>query len=410
MSLGRLSSLVEAARFLVAALLVGLVAGAASFVFIRGLEVVTDTREARPWVVLLLPLGGLLLGLVRLALDPAVTGGTDVVIQGAHSTDTPIPVAMAPYALLGTWMTHVLGGSAGREGTAVQLAGSLGDAVGRRLGLDPADRRDLVAVAIAAGFGSVFGVPLAGTIFAFEVGRRRPIRPRVLLAALVAAGTGDLVVRTAGYSHATHGMPAAPFSLRSVGALVVVGLACGAAGGGYVAATRLVRAAHERFVRARWMRPVVGGIVIVAAAAVVGPGYLGLSISLADAALAGVEVSAVAWLCKLWFTAMTIGSGFPGGEVVPLFVMGSTVAAVVAPVVGVDPAAAAVPGFIAAFAGAAGTPVAGAVMAGEVFGMSAVPSTFVICVIAAAVTARARLYHASGTPFGAVLSGRRRAG
>jgi len=379
-------------RLLVAAVVVGAVAGAASFVFLEGLDAVTSLRTEWAWLILGLPVVGLALGLLAERAASDVTGGTAVVVDRARRGGDDLPVALAPYALLGTWATHLVGGSAGREGTALQLAGGLTGPISRGFRLGPDRRRHLLVAAIAAGFGAVFGVPLAGTVFAFEVGEGRRVRPTVLLAALVAAFVGDGVVDLAGHDHASRAAVVAAGSPRTVVGLVVVGLACGIAALAYVLATRAVRRVQARLVRRAALRPVVGGVVVLGAAAVVGPAYLGLSLPLADAALAGAEVSAAAWLVKLVLTAVTVGSGFPGGEVTPLFVVGSTVAVVVAPLVGIDPVVAAACGFVATFAGVAGTPLAGVVMAGEVFGVRSVPAAVVVCAVAALVARRTPLY------------------
>lgn len=400
------------ARLLVGAVLVGVVAGAASFVFLEGLDAVTAARIDHPWLVVGLPLVGLAVGLAVLRLGPAVSGGTAVVLDRARHGGDDIPVALAPYALLGTWATHLVGGSAGREGTALQLAGPLGDVIARRLRLDVDGRRHLLVAAVAAGFGSVFGVPLAGTVFALEIGRKRRPRPVVALAALVAAFVGDAVVDIAGHAHAVRPRPVPDGSLRTVVALAVVGSVCGAAAVLYVAATRGVRAVQARVVRRPQLRPVLGGVLVLAAAGIVGPAYLGLSLPLADTALAGAEVAAAAWLCKLLLTAVTVGSGFPGGEVTPLFVVGSTLAAVVAPLVGVDPVLAAACGFVATFAAAAGTPLAGVVMAAEVFGIRSAPAALLVCLVAAIVARRVSLYDTppTSTPVSPAGGRRRRAG
>lgn len=393
-------------------MLVGVVSGAASFVFLEILDAVTEFRVGHGWLIVGLPLVGLAVGVVVRRLDPAVGGGTSVVLDRTRNGGDDIPVMLAPYALFGTWATHLVGGSAGREGTALQMAGGLADAIARRLDLDSSGRRHLLVAALAAGFGSVFGVPLAGTVFALEVGRNRRFRPVVVLVALAAAFIGDAVVGLAGHAHTVRPRPVPDGSVRTVGALLVVGVACGVAAVLYVAATRAVRRLHARVFRRAWLRPLVGGCVVLAAAGLVGPAYLGLSLPLADAALAGTEIAAAAWLVKLLLTAVTVGSGFPGGEVTPLFVVGSTLAAVVAPVLGVDPVLAAACGFVATFAAAAGTPVAGVVMAGEVFGIRSTPAALLVCVVAALIARRVSLY--DERPAAPVLSdlrlGRRPAG
>lgn len=168
-------------RWIVLGAVSGVLAGLSSFVFLEGLNRVTDFRLAHTWLLLLLPAGGLMIGLAYYYLGGRSGQGNALLIDEIHEPTEWVPKRMAPLVLLGTWATHLFGGSAGREGTALQMSGSLTDVVARVLGLDDDDRRMLLIAALAGGFGAVFGVPLAGAVFVFfevqSIGRIRSRSP-----------------------------------------------------------------------------------------------------------------------------------------------------------------------------------------------------------------------------------------
>ena len=165
------------ARWIVLGAMSGVLAGLASWVFLEGLDRVTEFRVEHPWIVWLLPIAGLVIGLAYHYIGGRAAEGNDLLIDEIHEPTAWVPTRMAPLVLVGTWMTHLFGGSAGREGVAMQMSGTLSDGLAHLIGLKPADRRMLLIAALGGGFGAVFGVPLAGAVFA----HRGPIRgPRPL--------------------------------------------------------------------------------------------------------------------------------------------------------------------------------------------------------------------------------------
>jgi H+/Cl- antiporter ClcA len=316
---------------------------------------------------------------------------------------------MAPLVLGGTLVTHLVGGSAGREGTAIQMSGSLADAFGRAVRLGRDERRVLLVAAMAGGFGAVFGVPFAGWVFALEVsGAWRRDRRAAVVPALLASVVGDRVVHLLGVRHAP--MP----QLRDVhlGAglvarLVLAGVAFGVGAMVFHGATRLVRRASERALPWPPARPMVGGLVLVALVLATGSRQnLGLSLPLLAGALAGgIGVASSAFVGKLVFTAVTLGSGFPGGEVTPLFVFGGTLGVTVARLLDAPVALLASVGMVAVFGAAANAPVACTVMAVELFGWSAVVPAAIACVVARLASTRHSIYGTRGTS--AAMRGRK---
>ncbi len=358
------------ARWLVLGASVGTLAGVASAVFLVVLAWATAARTANGWLLWLLPAAGFLLGWLYDRYGGLAILGNNLVIEEVHSNSRPIPLRMAPMVLVGTVLTHLFGGSAGREGTAIQMGSSLADGLSRLLRLSPETRRLMITAGIGGGFGAVFGTPLAGFVFALEVQRVGRIGYEGVVPAFVAAVFGDLVVRALGVPHAEYPL------LANVGVDVLLlakvglaGIAFGLTSLLFIELTHAIR--HLSRMLTRWLplRLVVGGTAVILLTLMLGTtDYLGLSLPLIERSLTGAGVVALAFLLKLIFTATTLGTGYLGGEVTPLFVIGATLGYTLGRLLGVDPAFLATIGFVAVFAGAANTPLACTIMAVELFG------------------------------------------
>ncbi len=376
--------------------IVGVIAGLGSAAFLRALDWATRTRQAHGWLLFGLPLAGFVVGLAYHYGGSRSAEGNNLILDEIHEPKAWIPRRMAPLVFLGTILTHLFGGSAGREGTAIQMAGSLTDGVFRFTRMSPADRRLLLIAAIAGGFGSVFGVPIAGCIFALEVQAVGRIRHDALVAALAASVVGDRVVRGLGIKH-TLIVPVAKVDLTAALAakVVLAGLVFGVVA---LVFSELTHGIRNRFVRSlRWApaRPFVGGLLVIALTYTVGTrDYLGLSIPLLTKSLAGgAGIVLFAFALKLVFTSLTLGSGFQGGEVTPLFVIGATLGASLGRVLDAPIPLMAAIGFVAVFAGAANTPIVCTVMAVELFGAANIVVFAIACVVAYVFSSHRGIYH-----------------
>ena len=362
---------------------VGVIAGVSSAAFLAALSWVTDVRIDHGWLLYLLPVGGLVVGLLYHHLGGRSAGGNSLIIEEIHDPTDWVPRRMAPLILLGTLLTHLFGGSAGREGTAIQMSGSLTDLFSRLVRLGPEDRRLMLIAAIAGGFGAVFGVPLAGCVFALEVQAVGRLRYDALVPALSASLVGDLVVRGLGVEHGLLPELVDPHLTAALaGKVALAGVAFALVGVAFVETTHGVQ---RLFHHISWppARPMIGGLVVIALTAIVGNrDYLGLSLPLiAKATAGGAGVVAGAFALKLLFTAVTLGSGFVGGEVTPLFVIGATLGASLGRLLDVPVPLMAAIGFVAVFAGAANTPLACTIMGVELFGGAGVVLFAIACVI-----------------------------
>lgn len=403
---------VELLRWLALGAASGVLAGGACWAFLTVLDHATDVRLDHPGLLWALPLLGLVVALAYDRFGGRAGEGGGLLLDQIHEPTAWVPRRMAPMVGAGTVLSHLGGASVGREGTALQLSGSLTDGLARALGLRPEDRRILLTAALGGGFGAVFGVPLAGLVFGLEVqrvswhaarpdGSRRPVLfaafrdatwvPRVV-ATLAASVVGDRVVRGLGHTHASRAPLHVAIDPALLGRAALAGVAFGLAALAFIELTDLVHAAARRFVPWAPGRPAIGGVLVIGAVALVGRSYLGLSLPLLDDALAGGHTGWQVPALKLALTALCIGSGFIGGEVTPLFVIGTTLGSAVAPALGLPPAVGAVLGFTAVFGAATNTPLAATVVAFEVFGAGAVPPALVACLVAALASGRRSIY------------------
>jgi len=373
----------QLARLATAGVLVGLTSGVASAAFLSLLELATSTRQDHRWLVVGLPVWGLAFGLLVHRFAGRSAGGNRRTMTEIHRFDQGVPFRMAPNAFVGTIVTHLFGGSAGREGTALQMSAGITDGVAARLGLDHEERRLLLIAALAGGFASVFGVPVAGAVFALEVSPTGVgSRARAVAAVVPAAIVGHITVLSLGVTHSHYDAFSSGARWSDALRWLVVAVAVGI---GAFAFPRLVEAVRALLVRISAhpsIRAALGGAVVVLLAVVFSAwDELGLSLPLLHRALDG-QGGWPNFVLKLVLTSVTLGAGFPGGEVTPSFVMGAVLGSTVAGWVGVPRQLAARVGFVALFGAAANAPVAAIVLGIELFGWRQVPILVVVCVVA----------------------------
>lgn len=373
-------------RWIVVGSVVGVLAGLSSAAFLTSLDWATRTRSDLPWLLWLLPAAGFVVGLVYWWAGGLSARGNNLIIDEIHEPTAHLPRRMAPLVFVATVVTNLFGGSAGREGTALQMSASLSDGVFRRLlPVSTPERRTLLIAAISGGFGAVFGVPVAGAVFGLEVHSVGRIRHDAIVPALCASFVGDRVVHALGVPHLpVPVIGAVELDGWLLAKVVVAAVVFAWAAIAFVLLKDAVERTLARFVAWPPLRPLIGGTVVVAMTVIVGTrDYLGLSLPLIEQALAGgVGLAAFAFAGKLVFTAVTLGSGFQGGEVTPLFVIGSTLGASLAVVLDAPVPLFAALGFVAIFAAATNTPIACTIMAVELFGAGPIVPVAVACVLA----------------------------
>ena len=358
--------------------------------FLWSLDAVTRLRFAFPWLLYLLPVGGFAVGLLYHRMGRSVEGGNNLIVEQIHEPGGGVPLRMAPLIFFGTVTTHLFGGSAGREGTAVQLGGSLASGFGRVMRLDADGTRVLLMAGIAAGFGAVFGTPIAGAVFALEVLAIGRVEYRALVPCLVAALVGDWTCLAWGIHHGVYRVDASvPVDVLLVAKAAAAGVAFGLVGLVFAEANHALGGWLKRVVPYGPLRPVLGGVAVIALVYLFGTrSYLGLGTlaatpgGLTIASFFGPETHPWSWALKLVFTVITLSAGFKGGEVTPLFFIGAALGNALAPLFGAPTDVFAAIGFVALFAGAANTPLACTFMGIELFGATYAVPIAVACFVA----------------------------
>lgn len=383
--------------------------------FLWLLGTVTHFRFSHPWLLFLLPIGGLLIHFIYKSIGKSAEKGNNLILQQIQTEGGTVPKRMAPIILLTTVVTHFFGGSAGREGTAVQIGGSIASMFGGWFKLEGKEMRMVLTAGIAAGFGAVFGTPLTGAIFALEVLTIGKIRYDALLPALMASFIGDITVGAWHVSHVQYHIDILPHSsyflsdvfhtdLLLLGKVIVSSALFGLASYLFAGMVREVKNIGLKVFKHQWMIPVFGGLIIIGLTLLIGkPDYLGLGV---DAEHVGAVTIPSAfhtggsytwsWLWKTIYTSITLGTGFKGGEVTPLFYIGATLGNTLAGIFDAPVSLFAALGFIAVFAGSTNTPLACTFMGVELFGGQYVLLFAVACFTSYFFSGHSGIYSAQG--------------
>ena len=402
-----LGSFWQLLRWIVLVVPVAILAGSASAFFLWALDEVTRLRWEHGWLLFLLPLGGLAVGWLYHTYGRQAEAGSNLIMEEIHEPGGGVPGRMAPLVLVGTLVTHLFGGSAGREGTAVQMGGSLASVYARVCRINPVTVRVLLMAGVAAGFGSVFGTPLTGAVFALEVLVVGRMQYDALIPVLVASVVGDYTCTAWGIHHAAYHLNFAGaagtlhlFDGLLLGKVVLVAVLFGLASQLFAVLTHTLKERFTRLIAYAPLRPAVGGLLVVALVYLVGTrDYLGIGITspnpgavtiLSAFQAGGAEPWSWGW--KLLFTAVTLASGFKGGEVTPLFFIGATLGHSLAVLLGAPVDLFAALGFIAVFAGATNTPLACTIMGIELFGATHTVYFAIACAVAYLFSGHSGIY------------------
>ncbi|SEA47397.1 voltage-gated chloride channel family protein [Pedobacter hartonius] len=381
------SILKQLIRWIILVLPIAIVTGSIIALFLWLLNLAIHYRFQYQWLLFFLPAAGIAIYMTYNSIGKNSEKGNNLIIEEIHQAGAGIPKRMAPVILTTTVITHLFGGSAGREGTAVQIGGSIAGMFGRWFRLNEQDTRVMLTAGIAAGFGAVFGTPLTGAIFALEVLTIGSIRYNALFPALVASVIADITVAAWGihhtayhidvFAHTTyHGAVWLPADLLLVFKVTVAAIAFGLASFLFSGMVQELKVIFVKVSPAGWMVPVIGGLIIIGLTYINGKqDYLSLgvdpqypcAITIPSAFHAG-GADTWSWLWKTVYTTTTLASGFKGGEVTPLFYIGATLGNTLAQVLDAPVSLFAALGFIAVFAGATNTPLACTFMGIELFG------------------------------------------
>ena len=367
-------------KWLVIGGLVGGVGGMVGALFHLGVSYATEVRLAHPWVLYLLPAGGLVIaGLYKLC---KLEGrGTNAVIESVHF-GKEVPVLLVPLIFVSTVITHLCGGSAGREGAALLLGGSVSGQLGRALRLENRDCRLMTMCGMAGAFSAIFGTPLAATIFTLEVVDVGSMQYAALLPCLVSALLGVFISGKMGLAPEAFVLQAeaapTPDNLVRV---IILGALLAALSIFFCELLHVTPKLYRKFFPNIYLRVAAGGVLIIALTKLLGTtDYNGAGAAVIEAAIDG-EAVPYAFLLKMLFTALTLGAGFKGGEIVPTLFVGSTFGCAAGALLGLPAGFAAVLGITGLFCGMTNCPITSLLISVELFGADGLLCYAVVCAV-----------------------------
>ncbi|MFD2285544.1 chloride channel protein [Pedobacter petrophilus] len=372
--------------------LIGATVGSASALFLATLNWATDFRESHLWMIAFLPLAGLAIGFSYHYWGKDVVKGNNLLIEELQSPKQVIPFVMAPLIFAGTIITHLFGGSAGREGTAVQIGGAFADQLTKIFKLQAADRKIILICGISAGFASVFGTPLAGAVFGLEVFVLGSLLYSAIFPALITAIIADYACKAWGVGHTHYSIALVPQMsvinlILSLGAGIIFGLAARS----FSVLNHTIAGLFGK-IKYPPIRPLIGGILLVIIIYGLGNSrFIGLGIPVILESFTQQEPYD-AFAIKLFLTALTLGCGFKGGEVTPLFFIGATLGSFLSFYIPLPVGLLAGMGFVAVFSGAANTPLACILMGIELFGIESSVYIALVCITAYLFSGDAGIY------------------
>ncbi len=354
-------------KWLFIALAVGTVGGVVGSVFHLSIDFVTDLRYENPWLLFFLPLGGVAIAGIYRLLGKGGHIDTNKVIKSVRK-DEKVPLVMAPLIFVSTVITHFFGGSAGREGAALQLGGSIGYNLGRLLKLDKRDSRIIVMAGMSGVFSALFGTPLTATFFAIEVVTVGELHYVAMVPCILSAICAFKMAEMFKIPPVRFEIFTEAMSTSVIVKVIGLALLCAAVSIIFCAVIHGAEKNMKKYIQNVYVRALAGGSLIVLFAWILGTyDYNGAGMDVISQALLG-DAKPEAFILKIIFTAITIGAGFKGGEIVPAFFVGSTFGCIVGPLLGLDAGFSAAVGFVSIFCGAVNCPVASTILALEVFG------------------------------------------
>lgn len=365
--------------------------------FLLSLDFVTRYRIAHPAFLFLLPFAGVFIVLLYNSFGRISAGGHSLVVEDLSFGTKRVEGRMAPLIFISTLITHLFGGSAGREGTAVQIGAGIGHTLSRLVHLTDEDRSLLLHIAIAAGFSAVFGTPLAGAVFALEIVPWMRFRMEKVLPVLASAYLAHSISGLWNVHHTVYrignlneSLTFAALSWKLIAKIAIVAVIFGCCAQAFNRSLLAFKYLWSRISSRNWVHPLLGGTILIALVYLTGSrDYLGLGVSSSDPNAVTIvkafipgAVTQWSWLWKFLFTVITLSAGFRGGEATPLFFIGACLGATLAGFFGLPTDLMAGLGFVAIYAAALNVPLAGAFMGAEIFGFKFFPYFFAVCYVA----------------------------
>ncbi len=355
-------------KWLVISVLIGSCTGLIAVLFYYGMDLVTSLRLGHPWLIFFLPVGGLAIVCLYRFLDDRYKIGTTLVLSAIHDEDE-VPLRITPLIILSTWITHLFGGSAGREGAALQIGGSLGDTLAHWLHMRDADRRIFIMCGMAAAFSALFGTPMAAAVFAIEVVSVGMMHYYALFPCVIASVTAREIAILFGAFAEQFTVTLIPeFNLYHGLRIIILAVLCTEVGVLFCIILHKSEKAFKTYFKNDFVRIVSGALMILLLSLIFRSGdYNGTGMNVIERCFSDGDVASFAFVLKILFTAITLGCGFKGGEIVPSLFIGATSGYLFAHILGFSSNISVACGMIAVFCGVTNCPLASLLMAFEMF-------------------------------------------
>ncbi|MBR4754929.1 MAG: chloride channel protein [Lachnospiraceae bacterium] len=374
------------------ALFTGGICGTIGVAFHYIVAFVTSFRGENPWTLYCLPVAGLLIVLLYRGAKMADDGGTNTIINSVRSADK-IPIAMAPLIFIGTMLTHLCGGSSGREGAALQLGGSIAAFLGRIIKLKDEDIRVITMCGMSAVFSALFGTPLTAAVFSMEVVHVGIMHYSSFLPCIVSSLTSSVIAGALGVEKEAMAAPViSQLGLHHMGQVIIIALICALVSVLFVETMHFAGHTYKKFFKNQYIRIVVGACLVIGLTLLLGTyDYNGAGMPVIERAL-HEPARPEAFILKIIMTALTLGAGFKGGEIVPSFFIGATLGNVVATLIGFDMGLGAAVGMICFFCAVVNCPIASILLSVEFFGGGNVAIFGLACAVSYLISGYGSLY------------------
>lgn len=393
---GVFTSLKTSAKWILFGILCGAIVGTIASIFAIAIRTGTQFRAAHPFILAGLPIAGLVIVFAYHKLGFADDGGTNTVLEAIREGEH-VPIQMAPLIFIGTVLTHMFGGSAGREGAALQIGGSIGNGIGRFLRFQKSDNKRTIMCGMSAAFSALFGTPLAAAILPIEISTVGIMYYSSLLPCVLSSLVAFYIAQAFGLSGEAYKIGAVnPISLPTALLTVLLSLACALAAILFCATMDKVSKLLRKYFPNDFVRVVVGGVIVIILTIIVGSQtYNGAGANIIELCFEGdpSKVFILAFLLKIIFTAFTLSSGYKGGEIVPALFIGATLGVHFGNLVGISPSLFAALGMGALFCGVTNCPIASLLICFEMFGFETMPYFLLVISFTYLFSGNFGLYH-----------------
>lgn len=379
-------------KWVLLSLIIGGVCGGIGTLFFYCISIATTTRQEHAWLIYFLPIAGLVIAFAYSKAGLKKDKGTNLVITSIRSKES-VPLRMVALIFSSATITHLFGGSAGREGAALQIGGGIGTRIGKIFRLTEREMSVVTMCGMSAVFSALFGTPLTATIFSVEVVSVGLMHYSALVPCLFASIIAYQIAKYAEVTFEVYHLTEFPAeNMLTFGKVIVIGLVCAMVGVIFCEVMHKTGKLVKRYITNRYILAAVGGVVIVLLTKLLGTyDYNGAGSHIIEQAIEG-EAVWYAWMIKIVFTAITLSCGFKGGEIVPTFFIGSTLGCVVAPLIGLPASLGAALGLIGMFCAVVNCPIASLFLSVELFGTEGLLLFAIVCVVSYMMSGTYSLY------------------